>query len=208
MIILTPSPLHLASSLLNMQQTKQKASTLHDRAIIKCQYSVAPFAGADRKKRRVGDRRALEIALALQQSFESVLHLHLFPRSEINIFIQVLQSDGGELSAAFNAASLALVDAGIPMTDFLVSCSVGYLEKTPLIDLNQMEVNAGGPVMPLALLPASDKIMLLQLDSKLPFEVFETLTQVAMDACKAVYAILSNVVKEHTIMKLKQKEGY
>ena len=35
-----------------------------------------------------------------------------------------------------------------------------------------MEISAGGPVMSLAMLPASQKIMLMQLDSKLPFEVF------------------------------------
>ena len=46
------------------------------------------------------------------------------------------QADGGTRCAAINATTLALIDAGIPMSDFVVSCAAGYIDGTPLLDLN------------------------------------------------------------------------
>jgi len=39
----------------------------------------------------------------------------------------------GELCAAINAATLALVDAGIAMQDLVVACDAGYLDETALL---------------------------------------------------------------------------
>ncbi len=52
------------------------------------------------------------MAMVVRQCFESAVQLHLFPRSQIDIYLQVLQSDGGMLAACINAATLALIDAG------------------------------------------------------------------------------------------------
>ena len=75
----------------------------------------------------------MEIALALRQIFEAVILTNLFPRSQINISVQILQADGGNLCTAINVACLALLDAGIPMKDMVVACSAGFLDKTPLL---------------------------------------------------------------------------
>ena len=54
--------------------------------------------------------------------------------------ICVLEDDGGYKSAAFNAATLALIDAGIGITDFVVSMNAGFLESLmPAVDLLQNE---------------------------------------------------------------------
>ena len=39
--------------------------------------------------------------------------------------MQILQNEGNGVAAAINAASLALVDAGIPMRDMVAACSSG-----------------------------------------------------------------------------------
>ena len=55
----------------------------------------------------------------------------------------------GSGTAAVNAAVLAIVDAGIPMQDTMACCSAGYLDDTPLLDLNYMEVrDPSSPQMP------------------------------------------------------------
>lgn len=41
-------------------------------------------------------RRLVEFAAAVKATFEPVIQTHLYPRSQIDIFIQVLQQDGGE----------------------------------------------------------------------------------------------------------------
>jgi exosome complex component RRP41 len=75
----------------------------------------------------------VEAATALQQSLEAAVMLRQYPGSEIVVHVQVLQSDGGALTAAINAATLALIDAGVAMRDFVVGCSVAYIQRTALL---------------------------------------------------------------------------
>lgn len=56
---------------------------------------------------------------------ERVVELNCYGESQIDINIQVLQSDGSELAVVINAVSLALMDAGIRMRDFVVAASIG-----------------------------------------------------------------------------------
>ena len=39
----------------------------------------------------------------------------------------------GNRCASINAGTLALIDAGIPMKDFVCACSATFLEDTPLL---------------------------------------------------------------------------
>lgn len=103
-------------------------------------------------RRRPGDRRAIEAATALRQSLESAVLLRLYPNSEIEVHVQVLQSDGGALAAAVNAATLALIDAGVAMSDYVVGCGVAYIQRTPLL-------GARGGRATLRLDPAPSRLM-------------------------------------------------
>ena len=39
----------------------------------------------------------------------------------------------GNNCVCINAATMALIDAGVPMKDFVCACSAGYIEDTPLL---------------------------------------------------------------------------
>ena len=54
-------------------------------------------------------------------------------RTQIDIYLHVIQSDGGVLPVSINVASLALVDAGVAMSDLVVACSAGYLDGMPVM---------------------------------------------------------------------------
>lgn len=43
-------------------------------------------------------RRILEFAASIKATFEPVIQTHLYPRSQIDIYIQVLEQDGGKYS--------------------------------------------------------------------------------------------------------------
>ncbi|NXY87310.1 EXOS4 protein, partial [Alcedo cyanopectus] len=150
-----------------MRGSRSKA--LPDRALVNCQYSLATFSSAERRRQRppAGDRQAAELALHLRQTFEAAILTTLYPRSQIDIYVQILQADGGNYCAGVNAATLALMDAGIPMRDFVCASSAGLAEDTALADLSWPEEAAGGPRLALALLPASGQVALLQLSARL-----------------------------------------
>eukprot|EP01102_Stenamoeba_stenopodia_P022610 TRINITY_DN9502_c0_g1_i1.p1 TRINITY_DN9502_c0_g1~~TRINITY_DN9502_c0_g1_i1.p1 ORF type:complete len:250 (+),score=48.24 TRINITY_DN9502_c0_g1_i1:154-903(+) len=177
----------------------RRASSLHDRAIINCEYSMATFSTGERKRKTKGDRRATEISLVIRQTFESVIMTHLFPRSQISIYIQILQADGGTRCAGINAATLALINAGIPMREFVTSCAAGCINNIPILDLNFLEDSAGGPDLPIAYLPSSNKVTMLQMDSKLNLEQFEKVVQLAADGCKKIHEILVKEVEKYTL---------
>jgi len=180
------------------RQVSRKKQAKHDRAIINCEYSMATFSTGERKKKFKRDRRSTEISLVIRQTFESVIMTHLFPRTQIDIFMQVLQADGGTRCACINAASLALIDAGIPMKDFVVSCAAGMIDGVPLTDLNYVEDSAGGPDLPIALLPKQNKISLIQMDSKLSLDSFEEVLKAAESGCKQIHQVIDSQIKEHT----------
>ena len=45
----------------------------------------------ERKRRPRGDRKSMEMSQHLKQTFEATIKVGLFPRSQIDIFVEVLQ---------------------------------------------------------------------------------------------------------------------
>ncbi|XP_024029934.1 exosome complex component RRP41 homolog isoform X1 [Morus notabilis] len=181
------------------REIQNRSQQISDQALVRFEYSMANFSTGDRMRRPKGDsRRSTEISLVLRQTMEACIMTHLMPRSQIDIFVQVLQADGGTRSACINAASLALADAGIPMRDLVTSCSAGYLNSTPLLDLNYVEDSAGGADVTVGIFPKLDKVTLLQMDAKLPLDIFENVMQLATEGCKAIATELREILLENT----------
>ncbi|NP_001088679.1 exosome component 4 S homeolog [Xenopus laevis] len=174
-----------------------RSKMLHDRCVINCQYSMATFSTGERKRRPHGDRKSSEMTLHLKQTFEAAILTQLYPRSQIDIYVQILQADGGNYCTCVNAATLAVIDAGIPMRDYVCACSAGFIEDTPLADLSYVEEATGGPQLALALLPKSDQIALLEMNSRLHEDHLERVMEAVSKACKDVYTVLDQVVREH-----------
>jgi exosome complex component RRP41 len=157
---------------------------------------VAPYAGADRKESRVGDRRSLEMARAVAGTLQSAVLLEAYKGAEIQVSTMVLQSDGGELSACINAASMALLHAGIAMSDFVVACSAALIGKGQVVlDPSFAETSGDAPVVPVAILPRSGAVSFLRLSSRVPIATFRELTELAILGCSAVHASLREVAR-------------
>ncbi|XP_065840894.1 exosome complex component RRP41-like [Oscarella lobularis] len=174
-----------------------KSKAVHDRAILNTQYSVATFATSERKS-RIRDRRSLEISRMIREVFERAVMTELAPRSQIDIYVQVLQSDGGNLCASINAAALALIDAGIAMRDFVCACTASCIDETPIVDINYLEENARGPDFSLAIFPRSEKVLLCHMNSRTHIDHLEGITDTAIQGCKDIFAVLNQTVRERT----------
>jgi len=61
--------------------------------------------------------------------------------------------------------------------------------------------------MPVAILPKSNKITLLQMDSKLHLDTFERVLECAMEGCQKTYEILYAHVKERTQQLVSSRGG-
>uniref|UniRef100_A0A7S1XQ04 Uncharacterized protein n=1 Tax=Phaeomonas parva TaxID=124430 RepID=A0A7S1XQ04_9STRA len=184
------------------REPTQRSRVDMDKAFVSCDLRVAPFAGTDRKVRYGGDRKLTEARSAIQRLFESVIMLHLYPRAQIDIIVQVLQMDGSPLCACVNAASLALIDAGVAMQDTVTACTAGYLDGTVVIDMNYLEMSSETPEMSVALLANAGKVVLSQMDCKVPLDTFGDLLSAATQGCGLVHEAIQNPVREHVEMML------
>ena len=104
------------------------------RAIINARYNMAAFS-VDERKRPGPDRRAIEISKVISEALEVAVFTEQFPRTSIDVYIEVLQADAGTRIAGLTAASVALVDAGIPMKDMVVGCAAGKIDGKVVLDL-------------------------------------------------------------------------
>ena len=83
-------------------------------------FKYAPFSLPKwKEQRQSNDER--DISRLIEQALSSSVILEKFPKSVMDVYINVLESDGGDVSIAISCASLALANAGVEMYD-LVGC--------------------------------------------------------------------------------------
>lgn len=144
---------------------------------------------------------------ALQRTFSEAILTQLHPRSEILITLHILSQDGSVLAACVNACTLALIDAGIPMSDYVVACTAGshFVRggnnpedegEDPLLDMNNLE-EADLPSITVGTIGDGEKITLLQLETKVRLERLEGMMAVALDGCGKLRELMDEIVRVH-----------
>lgn len=171
-----------------------KHLALPDRMVLRCRYHMAPFSVQERKS-PAPSRREIELSKVIREALEPAIFLEYYPRTATDVFIEVLQADGGTRCASITVASLALADAGIPMRDLVAACSVGKVDGTIVLDLMDVEDKVGEADLPLAYMPNLDAITLLQMDGNLTPEEFEKAMSLAIEGCKKIYNMQREALK-------------
>jgi exosome complex component RRP41 len=166
-----------------------------DRAYIRCRYNMAPFSVDDRK-RPGPDRRSVEISKITAEALQPSILLEKYPRSLIDIFIEVLEAEGGTRCAGITAAAVALADAGIPMKDMVVACASGKVNDEIVLDLSEIEDKEGQADVPVAIMPRSGEITLLQSDGSLNSEEFEKAIDIAVKGCQSISKVQKEALKK------------
>ena len=161
---------------------------LADRAFLKCRYHMAPFS-VDERKNPAPSRREIEISKVIREALQPALFLEDYPRTAIQIYVEVLQSDGGSRVAGITASALALADAGINMRDLVVGCAAGKVDGKVVLDLNDTEDKEGSGDLPFAFMPNLNQVTLLQLDGLFTLEEFKQALELAKAGGMKVYKL-------------------
>jgi exosome complex component RRP41 len=165
-----------------------------DRMVLRCRYHMAPFSVQERKS-PAPSRREVELSKVIREALEPSVFVDLYPRAGIDMFIEVLQADGGTRCAAITAASLAIADAGIPLRDLVVGCAAGKVDDTVVLDLYDAEDKLGVADVPVAIMPNLNAVTLLQMDGILTPKEFETAVSMAINGCKTIYAMQKDALR-------------
>ncbi len=172
----------------------QKYMVLPDRAILRVRYHMAPFSTTERKS-PAPSRREIELSKVIREALEDIVLLTEYPRTVIDVFIEVLQADGGTRVAGVTAASLALADAGIPMKGLVAGVAVGKVNGVLVLDLDELEDSMGEADMPVAGAPDLGLITLFQLNGVLTEEEVEKGLSMAWSAIEKIVSMEKEVLK-------------
>jgi exosome complex component RRP41 len=167
----------------------------NNKAVIQCKYNMAAFA-VDERKRPGLDRRSQEISKVIGEAFESVVFAEEYPRTSIDIYIEVLQANAGTRCAGLVAASMALADAGIPMVDLLPAVAVGKVAGKIALDLKKEEDNFGEADLPMALVPQSGRLVLLQMEGHMTEEELSQALELGVQGCREIYEKMKQALRE------------
>jgi exosome complex component RRP41 len=167
----------------------------NNKAVIQCKYNMAAFA-VDERKRPGLDRRSQEISKVIGEAFESVVFAEEYPRTSIDIYIEVLQANAGTRCAGLVAASMALADAGIPMVDLLPAVAVGKVAGKIALDLKKEEDNFGEADLPMALVPQSGRLVLLQMEGHMTEEELSQALDLGVQGCREIYEKMKQALRE------------
>ncbi len=177
------------------REPQQKHLAIPYRAILRCRYHMAPFSTHERKS-PAPSRREVELSKVIREALEPVVMTEAFPRTSIDIFIEVLNADGGTRTASVTAASLALADAGIPMKDLVAGVAVGKVEGVLVLDIDEVEDMYGEADMPVAAAPSLGMITLLQLNGVLTYDEFKEALDLALKGIRQIYEMQKEVLKK------------
>ncbi|MEM3526386.1 MAG: exosome complex exonuclease Rrp41 [Candidatus Jordarchaeaceae archaeon] len=164
-----------------------------DEALLQCVYRMATFSVEERKS-PAPSRREIELSKVITESLAPAVFLKCFPRASIDVYIQVIQADGGTRCSSITAASLALADAGIPLRDLVAACAAGKIDGKIALDLSDIEDKNGQADLPVAIMPRKNLVTLLQMDGVMTKQEFTEAYELALKGCQKIYELQREVL--------------
>ena len=160
-----------------------------------CHYNFPGYSTQQLRSSRVPNRREIGHGLLIQGG---LIHHWKHPNNQsARILADVLSSDGSSSMASVCGATLALAEAGIPLSTPLVGVSVGLVqgeeEATLLLDISGDEDFYGD--MDFKVVGDGTGITALQLDNKigaLPWDLLKVALNTAQDAHRCLISELEN----------------
>lgn len=162
--------------------------------VLRTLYRMATFS-VDERKSPAPSRREVELSMVIRNALVPSIFVTYYPKTLIDVTIQVLAADGGTRCACINAASLALADAGVALKDLVTAVAVGKVDGKLVLDLSDIEDKEGEADLPVAMMSQSNRITLLQFDGKMSKDEFFEAINLAMSGIKRIYAVQQEAIR-------------
>ena len=190
-----------------------KHQEMSEQAILRVKYNMSPFATTERGRPGIS-RRSTEISMVIREALVPVVFLEEFPKTAIDVHIEVLQADASTRCAGLNAAALALADAGIPMRDIVASCSAGKIPVTDsegnrtgmqaVVDIAGKEDTEGELDLPIAYYKKTNELTLLQMDGITKKKEFLDIIKMSVKGCEDIYQVQRSALKHKYMMETEE----
>ncbi len=178
-----------------------------NKGTIRFSYIMMPFSGMGERIRPGPNRRAKEISMVSAKAITPVVNLEDFPNAVVDVVVELPQADAGSRCAGICAASIALADAGIPMTDMVASVAAGVVDNTVCLDLDYAEEQypqfATEKIdsehvadIPISCIPSTGEITHLQMDGIMKKEQLAEAIKLAKEKCIEIAEIQRQAIKD------------
>ena len=176
-----------------------------EKGTLRYTYNMLSFSVNDRI-RPGPSRRSQEISKISEWALDPVVMIDKFPNTVVDVHVNILQANASTRCAGINAAALALAHAGINMKNMVSSVSIGKLDKDLVVDVSKHEEDweegEGATDIPISF-TSDGKITHMQLDGKIDVKQLKEAIKLAREACKEIYEVQKNALKE----SVNTKEG-
>jgi len=174
-----------------------------DEVVIQCELSRIAASQGERV-RRPRDQRTRAMSQQIAGVFQAAIRKSKYPGSQIDIFVQVLQADGGVMAACINASTLALIHAGVELVDYVVACTGSINKDDSLMDTTNIE-GLRNVELTVGILPNKDSIVYVDTAHAVHQDQFESVMDLATLGCQEVYQamhqeVCSYLQDKHAIM--------
>lgn len=159
-----------------------------EQARVRVEYRLATFSVGQRKS-PAPKRREHELSKIIQEAVEPSIFVERFPRAGIDIYVLVLDADGGTRAASITATSLALADTGLPLRGLVAAVAAGKAGGKVILDLFDTEDKVGEGDLPIAVMSNSDDITLCQMDGRMTRDEVKEAIDMAIKGCHEIHQL-------------------
>ncbi|XP_037085484.1 exosome complex component MTR3-like [Pollicipes pollicipes] len=164
---------------------------------LSCELKFAPFS-CRRRRGYIPDNQERELSQTLRTAVEPAVCLHEFPKSNVDVFVYVLQDDGGALAAAVVAVSAALADASVPMYDLVAAAALRHTAGRDLLDPDSGELAPRTAAEPSAehgdvtvgYMPQLQQVTCLYSEGVMSVDALDKSVGALTAACQRVYGVI------------------
>ncbi|TRY72445.1 hypothetical protein TCAL_13629 [Tigriopus californicus] len=167
------------------------------KGVLSVEFRSAPFAHPRHRISSAFEAQPTEkeLSLVLEGALQAAVCLHLYPKSQIDVYVRVLEDDGSVLAAAITAAGLALANASIQMFDLVLGASLCRKNDLILVDptLNEelgasegcdLDSEGHASLLTIGYQPSLDQLVAYQHEGIITVDQIDQDVELLMKKCK------------------------
>ena len=177
------------ASCIRVRQLNKPWQDFRDEGQVVCdiKYALSAVGGGRGDAELEGER---ELGEWLMTAVEASIQLSKLPKMVVEVYVTILQDDGGVTVALANCVSLALADAGVEMFALTPACAVALTGDEMVVDPDKSAERSADALLSLAIMSTSKEATQLTFRGNAAPEKFEGMLQLAMQGCRAMHSLL------------------
>lgn len=185
----------IACSVYGPRQAKNTSYSEKGRLNVEVKFS--PFS-CQRRRTPLRDAEDRSVAVAIQQALAASVRLEILPKSTVDVYVVVLESDGLEGCIALGsvAASVALANAGIEVFGLVASCAAAIVDGQVWLDPTENEIRVATGSLVQSYMPALGALTSVWQSGQITAEQLLACSSACQERCVDIHSVVAHALLE------------